>query len=276
MPLLDQHQSNNCTKLLLMGDSGTGKTGALASLVKDGYNLRIMDFDNGIDILANILRGTPFIKQVSFHTLTDEFHAAGFNLIPKTATAWGRAVKFLKDWEEGLGDPSTWGSKDILVVDSLTFAGKSAMRWIQQLNGRLAAPPQIQDFRDGQTLVENLCATLFSDTIKCNVIALTHVRTIGDRHDVVDDKGKVRTIEDASSRKGFPETGAGRALSPNIGRYFNAVLLADIQGSGQATRRIIRTVPHENIGLKNSAPGKALPQYPLDTGLAEYFKAVRG
>ena len=56
MPALSDHQSSQTTKMLFIGDSGSGKTGALASLAAAGYNLRILDVDNGVDILANLLR----------------------------------------------------------------------------------------------------------------------------------------------------------------------------------------------------------------------------
>ena len=51
MPSLANHQSNQFTKLLLIGDAKSGKTGSLVSLVKAGYKLRILDFDNLLDIL---------------------------------------------------------------------------------------------------------------------------------------------------------------------------------------------------------------------------------
>ena len=38
-----------------MGDSGTGKTEALCSLVLAGYKLRILDLDNGLDIVKSYL-----------------------------------------------------------------------------------------------------------------------------------------------------------------------------------------------------------------------------
>ena len=40
MPSLANHQSNEFTKMLLEGDSGSGKTGSLASLVAAGFSLR--------------------------------------------------------------------------------------------------------------------------------------------------------------------------------------------------------------------------------------------
>lgn len=41
-------------QLLLIGDSGTGKTGALASLARDGYRLFIIDLENGSKILRDL------------------------------------------------------------------------------------------------------------------------------------------------------------------------------------------------------------------------------
>jgi hypothetical protein len=58
MPSLDKHQSSEFTKLLLEGDSGSGKTGSLASLVAAGFKLRVLDMDNGLDSLANAVKRT--------------------------------------------------------------------------------------------------------------------------------------------------------------------------------------------------------------------------
>lgn len=276
MPSLTEHPSTRTTKLLLLGDSGSGKTGALASLVEAGYNVRVADFDSGLDILANVLRAKnpDLLSQVSYETLTDPVKFVNGRPIP-TIGAWIKLGKILTDWPGGLGNITTWTPKDILVVDSLTFAGKAATRFVCQLQGRGADIPQLQDFYEAQRLVERMLEGLYSDNVICNVIVISHVKEIGKEHTVMDSKGRPVRIEEEGSRKGYAETGTGKALSPTIGRYFNAVLLADIEGTGQATRRLIRTVPHLNIGLKNPAPGSVKPSYPLATGLAEYFQAVR-
>jgi len=280
MPLISDYPTGVITKLLLLGDSGSGKTGALPSLAIAGYNLRILDYDVGLEIVKNLLRNNKEAAQrVSYITCTDPMHSVQGKMIPKAATAWAKGVNALNDWTDGdikLGNIQTWGEKDVLVIDSLNFMGKSALRFIQQMNGRLAGSPYQSDFGDAQRLLENLIAMLYSDSVKCNVIVLTHVRQLGTTQQVLDSQNRVVTVEEEGSRKGYAETGIGRALSPTIGRYFNAVLLADIVGSGQSTRRVIRTIPHENIGLKNPAPGIAKPQYDQATGLAEYFAAVRG
>lgn len=266
-------------KLLLIGDSGNGKTGALVSLIKAGYNLRILDYDNGADIIKNILRDEGkselFDKHVNRQVVTDNFRIVGVNIIP-TATAYNQGIKHIGNWPDNLGPITTWTDKDIFVLDSLTFAGKAATRFCLNLNGRIADLPGWNDYFAAQGMLEKLCGLLYSEAVKCHVIVISHVREVAKTHQELDSKGRPITVEEEGSRKGYAETGAGKALSPVIGRYFNSVLLVDIEGSGAGTRRIIRTVPHENIGLKNSAPGAVRPTYPIATGLAEYFAAVRG
>lgn len=286
MGTLDQHVSNSITKVMVLGDSGLGKTGALASLVFAGYNLRVMDFDNGIDILANLVRQKKpeLLKGIRYKTLTDDMKVLGGKIQATSSKAWNDAVALLGDWkdgsEPGLGSVTTWGPQDVLVVDSLTFAGKAALRFICAMNGRLASKPYQSDFGDAQTLVENFLAMLFSSSIKCNVVVLSHIREIGKQATISvtdkDGKEKPMIVEEEGTRKGYAETGTGRALSPLVGRFFNSVLMVDMLGTGEHARRIIRTVPIDNIGLKNSAPGLVKPSYPLATGLAEYFAALRG
>ena len=43
MPTLEDAQEQAFVKLVLIGDSGTGKTGALFSLVEANYNLKVWD-----------------------------------------------------------------------------------------------------------------------------------------------------------------------------------------------------------------------------------------
>ena len=77
MPSLANHQSNQFTKILLIGDAKSGKTGSLVSLVKAGYKLRILDFDNLLDILKfKIMEECPDkIENVEFVTVRDAYKA---------------------------------------------------------------------------------------------------------------------------------------------------------------------------------------------------------
>jgi hypothetical protein len=272
MPALSDHQSNQTTKLLLIGDSGMGKTGALASLARAGYNLYIVDYDNGLDILANVLRNEPeALARVQFETITDKTRISNGVMIPE-GKAWSNGLRQI---DKFLNGPCK-GPRDVFVLDSLNFAGRAAIRFVLSLNGRITDVPRWDDYYTAQGLQDRLLAALYSDSVGCNVVVLSHVREIAKTHTEVDSKGRAITVEEEGSRKGYAETGTGKALSPAVGRYFNALLLADIEGSGPNARRLIRTVPHGNIGLKNSSPTKVKPSYPLTTGLAEYFAEVRG
>jgi hypothetical protein len=269
MPALSNHHSAQVTKALIIANSGSGKTGGLASLVQAGYNVRVIDFDNGLDVLANVLP-KEFHSKVQFVTCTDEFHTVGGKVqvkgVPK---AFNKAMQMLSNWKDGdvdLGPVSSWGPQDVLVIDSLTHCGKAAMRATLALNNRLNQHPHQSDWGVAQNSLEDLIAMLCSDAIKCNVLVLAHYDVFGDS----DDQGKP-----IGPQRGLPIS-LGKALSPKIPSYFNSVLLIQTVGSGPGLRRELHTIPQGLIELKSSAPKSVKAKYPLETGYADYFAAVRG
>ena len=70
-------------KALVTGDSGSGKTGALASLAQAGFKLRILDTDRGADILANLLQNSKLAPgQVQFETIEDKMKNQAGRMVP--------------------------------------------------------------------------------------------------------------------------------------------------------------------------------------------------
>lgn len=265
MPTLDTHPVDSVTKTILMGDSGSGKTGALASLLLSGYKLHIVDYDNGLDVLANLLRQKynrpELLKNVNYETCTDRFKMVGGKPLPATADAWTKGTQAVDKFLSQNLD-----SDDILVLDSLSFASKAAMRWVLKLNSRLAATPQIQDWGAAQRLTEDMCALLFDQAVRTNVICICHIKYLD-----MSPKDKDGNPVGNEELRGYPEV-AGRALSPGLARYFNNTLM--VRGLG--SQRYIFTDTFNNVECKNSAPGSVKPRYPLETGLADIFAAVRG
>jgi len=107
MPSLKDHQSNEYTKCLLIGDSKAGKTGALASLVKAGYSLRILDYDNGLDVLKQfVLRDCPErLGDIEFRTLRDKRRAtAEGTVVDGAPKAFIDGIKMLDRWKYKDGD----------------------------------------------------------------------------------------------------------------------------------------------------------------------------
>lgn len=263
MPSLSNHQSAETLKMLLIGDSGTGKTGALASLAAAGYKLRVIDADNGLDVLANILSPGKGLENVEYITVREAMKPIGGKLVAQSATAWPKITQTLGDWRDGdikHGPIMGWEKDVIFVLDSLSFTSDYAMNYILQLNGRLNQQPFQADWGAAQTLVENLLQFLTSDVIKCHVIVTAHITYLGN-------EGENATLQ------GYPRS-LGKALPPKIGTYFNTMLLMQRVGMGSTAKQKIYTRPTQRIGAKNSAPLKVLPEYPIETGLADYFKAV--
>ncbi len=269
MPTLDKHQSNDYTKLLIEGDSGSGKTGALTSLVKAGYKLRILDFDNGLDPLKEfILRDCPeMIGNVEFRTLIDKrkFGPEG-SMIDGSAKAFPDASRMLDKWkykdhdgnEIDLGVPAEWGPDCILVIDSLTRMSDAAFEWRLQLS--IAQARGKFDMRavygDAQDAIEYTLATLYGDNFRTNVIVVSHIRYMERQDGVV---------------KGYPKS-VGAALSPNIPTYFNTVAQFETSPGG---KRTLKTTATALLDLKNPKPFAMAKEYPIETGLADFFVVLR-
>lgn len=264
MTKLVNYQSAQTTKMLFIGNNGSGKTGALAALADAGYNLRIIDTDNGGDVLVNMLTdassryGKDSHTRVDIETLTDPMRLVGTKLVPGKATVWQRAVGLLTSWktpDTDFGAITTWSTQDVLVIDSLTTLSNAAMNFILSMNARLGQQPHQSDWYQGQQLIESMIQMLFDVSVKCNVIINCHIKYIG---------------EENGPQQGYPDT-LGKALSPKLGSYFNTILMAKTVGK---TRKIF-TNTAGMVELKNTAPLRVQAEYPIETGLADYFKAVR-
>ena len=280
VPKLSDHHAATITKLLLIGDSSSGKTGALASLAAAGYNLRILDLDNGLDVLFNYLRDpkSPYPKEsldrVDYVTLTDPMRQIGGRLSALRADAWPKMTSLLERWKDNdidLGKPSDWGPMDILVIDSLTMVANAAMNYHLSINGALGASrTQNESRRDigaAQGFVEKLLQLLYDRSMKCNVIVTAHVV-------YSNEDGTTPVDGESKPQVGYP-TSIGKALSPRIPRYFNNMLNIRTVGSGTAAKHQIQTHSQGTVGGKSSAPLKVKGTYPIETGLADYFRDLR-
>lgn len=268
MPALRNHQSTSVTKMLLIGDTGGGKSGSIASLADAGYNIRILDLDNGIDVLQNVLtdKNSPYkpdaADRVSFVTVTDKMKNVGGKLIPAASTAWQRSIGLLDKWKtetEDFGPISTWTPQDVLVIDSLTMLGNAAVNFVLMLNARIGQKPFLSDYGDAGDLVEHMLQMLYAVEVNCNIIVNTHITYVGEKD---------------QPKRGYPSC-VGTKLPMKVGRYFNTILMAQSTTLGQTTKREILTSSSPFIELKNTAPLRVKPRYPIATGLADYFRDVR-
>lgn len=258
MPSLLNHQSNEYVKLLLTGDSGSGKSGALTSLVAAGYRLRILDLDNGLDPLKTyILHECPNrIANVEYRTLRDNYKTTASGPVVDKPKAFVDAMKMMDNWryeDTDLGKPCDWGPDCILVLDSLSFFSDAAFDWAQSLNPGAKDPRQW--FYSAQQAVESALALLTSGSFRTNVIVTAHVRY---------------TVGDDGANKGYPNS-IGSALGPTIPRYFNHWA----QCTNKAGKRTIQTAATAMFDLKNTKPFTMEKSYDLSDGLARFFAVLR-
>ncbi len=258
MPSLADHQSNSFTKILLCGDSGSGKSGALTSLVKAGYKLYILDMDNGLDSLKTfVMKECPAnIGNIEYRTMRDDYKTGAQGPVVSKALAFVQCLKMLDTWkydDTDLGDPAEFGPESIVVLDSLTFLSNAAFDWAKGLNPSAKDPRQW--YGAAQEAVENTLALLTSGSFRTNVIVTAHVRYMEN---------------DDGSKKGYPNS-VGSALGPVIPSYFNNWAQCENKGG----KRNIVTGATSMIDLKNTRPFDMDAKYPIETGLADYFGVLR-
>lgn len=261
MPALADLPSSKYQKLIYIGDSGTGKTGSLTSLVSAGYRVRVLDLDAGVDTLKQyVLKECPEkIGNVDYETRRDQYKAnpvLGPQIIgqPKAFT---ESLKLMDTWTDGT-KPSEWGENTIFVLDSLSNYGRAAYAWARGLNPSAKDPRQW--YHAAQQGVEDTIALLTSETFHCNVIIISHVNY----------KEVVEGVH-----KGYANA-IGTALGPTIPRYFNTLVLAESSGFGKHVKRQIKTVPTGIVDLKTPITFKLDEALPLETGMATLLEKLKG
>ena len=259
MPSLADHHSSSVVKLLNIGESGSGKTGALASLAAAGYNLYVLDYDNGLDIVANVLKGKrEALARVKYETLRDTIHAVnGTPKVKSPVHAYKDAGKTLAAWGADAFTPA-----DVLVIDTLTSFSGAAFNEALALAGRLNQRPQLTDYGWMADSVLTFIDMITGPEFNCHVVLNTHIRYL--------------TAEgDAELMKGLPNS-KGQEVTRNISKYFNTITLTRTKGSGPAAKRVISTQPQGIIEVKTSNPIGVKPEYGIETGLAELFRDILG
>jgi hypothetical protein len=266
MPNLADHHSGKIVKVLYMGDSGTGKTGSLTSLVNAGYKLHILDLDNGIDVLVEYVKHECHnrIKNIDYETRRDKIKAGPVGpLVDGVPKAYIQSLQLMTKWNDKTVDPPVdiapcdWGPEHVFVLDSFTGLGRAAFNWAKGISPMVKDPRQW--YHMAQQACEQVLALLTSEAFNCNVVVIAHVAFMESSDGTM--RGYANSI--------------GKAIGPIIPTYFNTMVLAQSTRVGQDAKRTIATVPTSMIDLKNPAPFKVDKELPLGTGLATLFETLK-
>lgn len=246
-----KHQSHASTKVIVTGDNGAGKSASLATLANAGYRLFIFDFDNGLDA----------IKAHVTDAGIDNIHSVTLKDSPGDINAFKTFKSMLwKGWiEEGvdLGNAKTWGPKDVIVIDSLTFM-TDAIRYDLLATAKPARPMNDQlTMPDWGDLVRELdwqIAQLTSDTIKANLVMTS--QNLG-----VEDSSGIEQL--------YPNVGTKNYAKEVAGNVNNCVAIR----TRKDDTKYLRTISDRRQNLKN-ANSKVVPAE-MDLDLAQLFSFLQ-
>ena len=256
------------TSILLLGDSGTGKTGSLASLIKAGRRIRIIDLDNGSKIIRRVIqRECPEkLENLVVEKVSVKYKISSTGAEAERAPrSLARVGAIIDKWQTEV-EPG-----DIIALDSLTALGRMCLVWARAQN------PNVKEYRfhvgNAQRVIEPIISLLTADDFPCHTIVITHIdyRTV-----IIDDKGKEtskRSSPHMSNTKGYPNT-LGEALNLFVASYFNEVFRYKTIGIGRAAKRVITTEPDGEVDVKNTAPFDLKGQYGVEDGLEQIFNVL--
>ena len=295
--LLDPVSENG--KILLVGESGAGKTGAKAALVAAGYKLRMIDTDKGFKILRSLLTDTryPYADYMKKHGIdpnknvnyipidvpmdidTTNVKGVSWNIVaPKSSAAWNRVLNLVfrewKDDNQSFGNIMDWDSDVVLDFDTMSTLATISHFFVQDLNGRLGSlvDDHGRDTGGAQELLRRLLMKLSSVNLVCNVIMTTHITRVDTSTGAIQSPEARLREHLPIDAKGYPAA-IGRALSPQIPKFFNDCFIVRAANSAGSIKREISSIPIDNTSAKNSVYLE--DSYPVSTGLAEIFAALR-
>ncbi len=269
-------------KALIEGDSSTGKTTLLVSLIAAGYKVRVLDYDNKTASLRAFINHyfPERLQQLEIKSLRDRVKASPNGpMLDGPPKAYSGGLDLLDKWTDG-SKPCEWGPDYVLVVDTLTTQAQAAYNWAKMMQNQLSyvegvnikgGPDPRNIIYTAQRSIINTLSLLTSEWFATNVIVFSHIKYF-DRED-----GKT---------KSYPIT-IGSAIAPEVPTSFSCVAQLETDSTGGKATRVFRTVSTPMIDLQNPVPfamPSVLPVPDLtvsakgveDTGLALFFKLVRG
>lgn len=270
-------------RMLLTGYPGSGKTGALASLVNAGYKLRIIDFDGNPESLIQYADADK-LANVDIVSLEDKIGDAGDHIgVKGVPTAFIKGLKLLDSWkykdgdeEIDLGKSSQWGTDTIVVLDGLTGLGTASMaRAMAMLNkspSKMSQPTWGLAINEQEAFIKRLMA---ADNPH-HTIVISHLKIVGPKTEQAGDSDLMKEVKQAQGEiiptRLYPSA-LGWQLPQNIAQHFPVVVNIRVAYKGKSAVRRFDTYAREEMDIK--MPTKVdLGDLQVEDGLARIFVAL--
>lgn len=281
-------EEGKSVRALLVGYPGAGKTGSIASLINEGYKVRVIDFEGNIEPLLAYVK-PEFYPNVDIVYLRDKL-AMGDKYAEAVGvpTAFNDALKLLKEWkytdkdtgeEVNLGKSADWGSDTIVVIDSLTGLSEAAIRRaIKMMNKH---PDTMTSAVWGAAVSDvNAAISIAGDkNLKYHLIVTGHLQMIGpDDYLKQGDTKEITEVKieniaaDVIATRLYP-VAATRNSSSRVAKDFSTMILAEQKVVMGKTARVLTTSTKQPLDLK--LPALNVPgELPIADGLSRIFTAL--
>jgi len=221
---------------MLVAERGVGKTTQIAHLANAGFNVKVLDIDNKLQVMsAHLAEGHAAIDYVS--------------LMPKVKESWEKAVELLTSWKM-----NTWGPDVVFVVDTASLLSDTGLNYAKTKHGATDKNVKFEQAIWGEYAerFENWTARIVADSNKFHVVFMCHP-------------------EQQTQLVGAPKivgSFAGQKLLDAMPKMFNCVWTMERRGD----KNVIKTVSDTGAVRTNAFPKVVGPE--TTDNLGEIFKKV--
>lgn len=256
-------------KIILMGDSGTGKTYAIRTLLDAGVTPFIIFTEPGMETLGTLLNdchwkyippsqlGFEGMRKIASMVNTLDYDGiskmkdSNKNKYQEMLKVIDQCNNFVDQNGESFGDVSTWGTDKCLVIDSLS--GLSDMASQLTVGGKPVKGPS--DWQVAQNMIKFLLDKLTTGC-HCSMVLISHL---------------AREKDEVSGAMNITVNTLGSKLAPEIPRYFSDVIRTVREGD-----KYTWSTSGSNISVKGRNVPISSGQLPSFKPLFETWKKQGG
>jgi AAA domain-containing protein len=250
-------------KILVLGQSGAGKTCLACSLLRAGYNLAIIDTDDKIYPLALMAKDRGLWEQMAsltdVQTVSQHYVAAGNQFsMQGNPTVWPRLIELSTTWP-GAWPVANFDNNMVIVLDSLSSVGDAAWDFQGHINPR--GKDDWGTIGKTQDSLRVLLRQLTGAHMKCHLVVLAHYEM----------------MQTADGFMKYLPLAPGKKLSPRLAQWFDYVVLAQpTLAANGGVEYWVHTAPTSTIDLKVPRGWQIPAHLSSDLALAYLLETARG
>ena len=248
-------------KVMLLGDSGTGKTFSLRTLVDAGLTPLCLFTENSFDVLGDTdpkkfhwMYVPPFTESLeALKEMSTRIGTMSYEQITKTQDSkrftdspWMKMLGGLMEFKcertgQNFGNIATWGTDKVFVIDSLSGLTQASRQNVAGNRPALSPPDYGLAQRQIEGLINQLCTAF-----RCHFVLTAHAE---------------RELDPVMGGQKIMASTIGKALAPTLPRYFTDSILtkrtgAKFEWDTADTQAVLKA---RNVPISGNLPPSFIP-----------------